>query len=152
MTAYNFTSTTGRTKQWIPGETIKYTGVLSLSAALTTADTVTATDAVPKGATVQQVRVYGARLDTNANSTSQYKVGDATDDDRFISAGAGGGDAVTGMMTVINVAANSTTGVGAGYKYSADTSIVLTPTANAATGATSGQVFIDIDYYCGDTR
>jgi len=96
------------------------------------ADTITFAR-MPKGATIYQVRVVADAL----GSSVTIKVGDASDDDRFITATT---------MNTANLVTETNAIAGVGYNYTAQTDLIATVGDAAATGTIKFMVF----YTLGD--
>ena len=96
------------------------------------ADTITFAR-MPKGATIWEVKVMADAL----GSSVQLKVGDASNDARFIS--------LTTMNTA-NLVTNTNVIAGVGYNYTAETDLIATVSGAAATGTIAFMVF----YTLGD--
>ena len=88
---------------------------------------------MPKGATIWQVRVVADAL----GSSVTIKVGDASDDDRFITATT---------MNTANLVTETNAIDGVGYNYTAQTDLIATVGGAAATGTIKFMVF----YTLGD--
>ena len=88
---------------------------------------------MPKGATIYQVRVMADAL----GSSVTIKVGDASDDDRFITATT---------MNTANLVTETNAIAGAAYNYTAETDLIATVGGAAATGTIKFMVF----YTLGD--
>lgn len=105
-------------------------------AALTTADTLVIANLVPFGekVIVDSFTLYGTIPDTNATQTTGFKAGVTGDDDAFL------------VPTVINQRAQlNLRGNGAsiaGEPLTGALDLIITPTANAATGVTSGDLWV----------
>jgi hypothetical protein len=107
---------------------------VSWSANLAAADTLTIADVIPEGQKLgdYDFELFGTVGDSNATPTLAVKVGTETDDDAFIPATVIKQTTQTflkGTGAAINTAGASTTD---------DRDIVITVTANAATGVSSG--------------
>lgn len=113
-----------------------FVGKVSWDAALTTADTLVFADVLPKGfgLKIDDVEVYGTLPDSNATQTSAIKIGTEIDDDSLQVATV---IAQTGQLFLKGV-----TGVGSTLTGADD--IVVTPTADAATPVTSGDLYIKV--------
>jgi len=96
------------------------------------ADTITFAR-MPKGATIWQVRVVADAL----GSSVTIKVGDASDDDRFITATT---------MNTASLVTETNAIAGVGYNYTAQTDLIATVGGAAATGTIKFMVF----YTLGD--
>jgi hypothetical protein len=88
---------------------------------------------MPKGATIWEVKVMADAL----GASVQLKVGDASNDARFIS--------LTTMNTA-NLVTNTNVIAGVGYNYTAQTDLIATVSGAAATGTIAFMVF----YTLGD--
>lgn len=109
------------------------------TSALTTSDTLTIAKVFPEGVRIGDlhVEVFGSVIDSNATQAAAIKVGTENDDDAFVPAivvkGAtqtvvfGTGDAITGATP-----------------YTEDRNIVITPTVNPTTGATTGTLYVRV--------
>lgn len=95
---------------------------------------------VPKGARIVEVVLGTADLDTNGTPTITMKVGDGSDDDRFITSSTIG---QTGGVTRLNAQ------TGTGYEYTADDTVDITFGAGAATFA-SGDITLSVHYVTDD--
>lgn len=135
MTAYtgSVLTTTGFGRQ---DDRAEVTCSVAWTEALSTSDTLTIADAFPEGQKllVERVHLFGTNPDTNATQTFGFKLGTEDDDDAFQAA------------TVIDDAGGQisyfcTTGKGTTITDATD--IVLTPTADPATAATSGTFYIE---------
>lgn len=120
--------------------------VHTLTAALSTADTyevdVFGTDATNGYDFIPVAgKVFGVRTDTNATPTGQFSIGDSADPDGLLIAKSGFATVTNSQPTQVRyewdgaLIKNKTRLTG--------TKIILTPTANPATGATSGDIFIE---------
>lgn len=96
------------------------------------ADTITFAR-MPKGATIWQVRVVADALGASVT----IKVGDADDDDRFIT---------QTTMNTANLVTETNAIAGVGYNYTAQTDLIATVGGAAATGTIKFMVF----YTLGD--
>lgn len=88
---------------------------------------------MPKGATIWEVKVMADAL----GSSVTLKVGDASDDDRFITATT---------MNTANLVTNTNAIAGVGYNYTSQTDLIATVGGAAATGTIAFMVF----YTLGD--
>lgn len=119
------------------GTQSKARGEFALPGALADTDTITWSNLLPKGgAKVIDVQVFGVEVDTNATPTLTYTVGDGTDADGYITtktgaAGASGQHFAKGDGALVDT---DVTG----------RDVVLTVTADPATGATSGTLFVEV--------
>lgn len=95
---------------------------------------------VPKGARITEVILGSADLDTNGTPTITIKVGDGSDDDRFITSST---VAQAGGITRLNAQ------TGHNYKYTADDTIDITFGVAAATFA-SGDITLSVHYTTDD--
>jgi len=92
---------------------------------------------VPTGATVLDVVLGSADLDSNATPLIALDVGDGSDTNRFISSSTIGQTGGVGRLS---------NQVGLNYTYSADDTIDILVSAAPATGATSGDVDLMVLY------
>ena len=88
------------------------------------------------------VNVFGVEADTNATPTGTFKVGDSSDDD--------------GLLTTKGMAVGLQNSLAGQLFYKGDgaliknatrmtgTKVIITPVANPATGATSGDIFVEV--------
>jgi hypothetical protein len=128
---------------WQAGEVYSAYAKITIGSAVETGDTWTLTDMLPSE-DIQIVggNVSGVEMDTNATPTATLVLGDGTDTDGF-------------MASVVAAAPpsgqfNASLGgalVG-GASKPASTSPVLTLGGTVATAASSGDVFVRIDYLC----
>jgi hypothetical protein len=88
---------------------------------------------MPKGATIWEVKVMADALGASVT----LKVGDASDDDRFIT---------QTTMNTANLVTNTNAIAGVGYNYTAQTDLIATVGGAAATGTIKFMVF----YTLGD--
>ena len=88
---------------------------------------------MPKGATIWEVKVMADALGASVT----IKVGDASDDDRFITATT---------MNTANLVTNTNAIAGVGYNYTSQTDLIATVGGAAATGTIAFMVF----YTLGD--
>jgi len=102
------------------------------AAATAAADTITFAR-MPKGATIWEVKVMADALGAGVT----LKVGDASDDDRFITATT---------MNTANLVTNTNAIAGVGYNYTSQTDLIATVGGAAATGTIAFMVF----YTLGD--
>ena len=102
------------------------------ASATASADTITFAR-MPKGATIWEVKVMADALGASVT----LKVGDASDDDRFITATT---------MNTANLVTNTNAIAGVGYNYTAQTDLIATVGGAAATGTIAFMVF----YTLGD--
>lgn len=116
---------------------LKYT----LLAALVNGDTITWSNCLPNGKfKVVGFRIWGVELDTNASPTMLFTVGDGVDADGYkLSAGGGVGlqNSLAGQLVYLGDGALIGT-------TDAANDVVLTVTAAVATGATSGDIWIEL--------
>ena len=113
----------GRMRVWYDSFEASYTA---------SGDTITFSR-MPKGATIYQVRVVADAL----GSSVTIKVGDASDDDRYITATT---------MNTANLVTETNAIAGAAYNYTAETDLIATVGGAAATGTIKFMVF----YTLGD--
>jgi hypothetical protein len=126
-------------------ELVYASGYYTLAAALSTSNTyeidlfagLEGFDVIPVAA-----EVYGVEADTNATPTGTFKVGDFSDDD--------------GILTTKGMAVGLQNSLAGQLFYKGDgalikagtrltgTKIIITPVANPATGATSGDIFVGV--------
>lgn len=120
-------------------ETVLAVGKISWSgAALASGDTLTIADFLKTGesAIVESVRIFGTIPDSHATQTSGFKAGVTGDDDAFLAA------TVINQRTQLHLI-----GTGAsigGTALSGAVDFIITLTANAATGVTSGDIFVEV--------
>ena len=86
---------------------------------------------MPKGATIYQVRVMADAL----GSSVTIKVGDASDDDRYITATT---------MNTANLVTETNAIAGVAYNYTAETDLIATVGGAAATGTIKFMVFYSL--------
>mgnify|MGYP003406075948 CR=1 FL=1 len=165
--SYKYTLLQDGNSPWMPGQIVTvgaYFNIASTtgSAGFGDADTITATNLIPpNGVKILSVLVTGSEMDTNVAPTGTFKVGDATDPARFISAASQGTNVASGQLVQYqNVAPAFDAGVqtkGAGYEYATDQNtnaqygyvdLVTTITAAPATAATSGVIYLYVTYAC----
>lgn len=138
--------------RWEKGKTLSVTGVFQGTAALVANDVVQLVP-IPTGAIIQGITVGVAGLDTGNNVTTS--LGDGTTAARFVSnATVGRANVTTSYITNSNAVtptvSSGTIATGLGYKYTADDTIDLTVTANAATSTTAPIISATVTYYCGE--
>lgn len=125
-------------------------GTRELAAALTSDDTITFFN-LPEGATVIGGWLMGDDLDTGIE-TLEIDIGDASDPDRFLNSGVLTGDAVTGTKPEAGISIGLFGTLKDGpHTYSAETAIIGTVVAPAATGGT-GTITLVILYTYNDPR
>lgn len=136
MTAYTGTvlATTGFGRQ---DERASVICSVAWTSALSTSDTLTISNAFPPGVKllIEEVTLFGTQPDTNASQTFGFKLGTENDDDAFQAAVVI--DNPNGQLVHHCV-------TGIGTTIDDDEDIVLTPSANPATGATSGTFYIKV--------
>ncbi len=125
-------------------------GTYEIATALSSADTITFF-ALPAGTTVLGGWLYGDDLDTGIE-TLEVDVGDASSATRFLNSGVITGDAVTGTKPETGIAIPLFGTLKDGpYTYTAETNIIGTITAAAATGGT-GTISLMMFCVYGDPR
>lgn len=85
---------------------------------------------------VDSFRMFGTIPDTNATQTIGFRAGVTGDDDAFLT------PTVINQRTQLNLSGNGASIGGAAIEGSKD--LVITVTANAGTGVTSGDVFVEL--------
>jgi len=115
-------------------------GKVSWTAALTTADTLTIANLVPfdENVIVDEVIIYGTLPDTNATPTTAFKAGTAADDDAFLVS------TVVAPKSQVNLRGNGAAIASTVITGAAD--LIITPTANAATAATTGDLWVVVTF------
>lgn len=137
MTAY--TGSVVRSTMFGRNEQIEALGKVAWSgAALSTSDTLTIPGILPEGVKLGDiyVEVFGSIIDSHATQAGAIKVGTASDDDAFVPAIVLKGPTqtfVVGTGDAINTAGATITDV---------RDIVITPSTNPTTGATSGTLYV----------
>jgi hypothetical protein len=125
-----------------PGHARKMTAIGGAIPLLTTDLTLNRTTGLfvaPAGFTVVGHAGYVTDLDTNGTPLLSIVIGDATDNDRFLTAstaGRTGGD--VGALALVT---------GLNFRFTADTEIVLTATAAAATAAAGTLTYFLFGYF-----
>jgi hypothetical protein len=147
MTALTGTNVLSAPK-WQAGLQYTAVGYYTLGGAIVSGDTITWTNILPgTGNPVKLLgfRVWGQELDTNASPTGTLKIGDANDDDGYLTSKTAG-DA-TGQMQFFGDGAyiGGQTGAASGQ---ASASIIATVGGTLATAASSGTIWIAADYFC----
>ena len=115
-------------------------GKISWTSALASADTLTIADLVPFGQKmiVDGIRIFGTIPDTNATQTTALKAGITGDDDAFLAA------TVTNQRQQLQLFG---TGASIGVtEIEGVKDLIITVTANAATGVASGDLFVEVTY------
>ena len=115
-------------------------GKISWTSALASADTLTIADLVPFGQKmiVDGIRIFGTIPDTNATQTTALKAGVTGDDDAFLAA------TVTNQRQQLQLFG---TGASIGVtEIEGVKDLIITVTANAATGVASGDLFVEVTY------
>lgn len=107
-------------------------------AALASGDTLTVADLTKLGETIiaEDVELFGTLPDTNATQTSGFKVGVTGDDDAFLAA-----IVINQRGQLFLKGTGASVGVGT---IGESKDLIVTVTANAATGVTSGDVFVKL--------
>lgn len=150
MAAYNFTNIVVPTRV-IPGVLSRAVAVFDLAdgaPGLVNGDTITAQKIIaPNGVMITDVTVYGNRADTNAAPTGTFNLGDADDANRLISSASLGAPATAPLWMVKSNVEPVAATEGLGYVYYEETDLVLTVNAAIATQATTGLLFLCVDYY-----
>jgi hypothetical protein len=98
---------------------------VSITAALTTADTINLFD-LPAGSRVLAMTLEATDMDTNGTPTLAINVGDAGSASRYFSASTVGQAGTAAVASAVS---------GLHYKNTSKTRVVAVPSANAATGA-----------------
>lgn len=145
------TGTIAVAPRWQAGQQYTSVGTYTVGAAVAQNDTITFTSIIPaNGVQILSTRLMVPKLDTHATPTGVFILGDATDDNRFIDAvSIGWDDETTHVIYDINVApVTGSSGTGAGYIYTAQTSLILKINAAVATAASTGQIGLWVNYYC----
>lgn len=131
---------------WKTGETYTVKAKTTISgSAVGTGETFTISGLLPPGnKTISAVRHYGAEYDTNASPTATIVVGISGTTNGFITSKTAG-------VTATGISQISLEGDGTliGTNVTA-TDVVVTIGGTVATGATSGDVFTEVTYVCGD--
>lgn len=151
MTLGAVTGTIAVAPRWQAGQQYTSVGAYTVGAAVAQNDTITFTNIIPAGGVqILSTRLLTPKLDTNATPTGVFILGDATDDNRFIDAVSIGWTGAESYIDYdINVApVSGSSGTGAGYIYTAQTSLILKINAAVATAASTGQIGLWISYYC----
>jgi hypothetical protein len=126
------------------GLTVDY-AIVNIATALVNSDVVKLFT-VPKNAEILGFMIQGHGVQSGTDS--QFKLGDADDDDRF---GAGLTNLRTNYSATIMAGPHSATGAtGFGYKYTADTDIELIITAAGTGMATGGTIKAAVFYYINE--
>lgn len=168
---YTFTNLQPYNSPWIPGSVITVGAYFNIAntvsaAGFTNGDTVTAVGLIPEGGvTVLQTLVCGSPGDTNGSPTATFNLGDSLSDTphayRYMTNQLFSAPSTLGsMVDYQNTPPTFVSGVqteGVGYAYTTNENsnssggainIVLTVTANLATAATTGVVYVYVTYLC----
>jgi hypothetical protein len=108
--------------------------------ALASGDTLTIAGLIPFGenAIIDSVTLFGTIPDTNATQTTGFKIGVTGDDDVFLAA------TVINQRAQLNLKGTGASIGGAALEGLLD--LIITVTANAATGVTSGDLWVEVLY------
>lgn len=135
--------------RWIPGQICKSIGKVTFTGTATTGDTGTIAGMIPadNGVIVTGVTVHGDKLDAHETAaTATLIVGDGTDTDAYLTGGLAGRDGPAADQLVIK---GNGTLIGSGTTP-ASTDVVITLGGTVATGASGGELYVEVDYLCDE--
>jgi hypothetical protein len=130
--------------RWNAGASYKATASYTLASAVETGDSFTFKNILPSPADSVQIvsgKLFGQEFDTNASPTATVIVGDGTDTDGYLSSKVSAADANGQFLAEFD-------GAFLGGTSQASRDLVVTLGGVVATAASSGTIFIEIEYYC----
>lgn len=150
MALGNVTATLSVPSRWQAGMVYTAHGFYNVGGAVAQNDTITFPSIIPaNGVEIISTRLEVPKLDTNATPTGVFILGDANDDDRFMTGvSIGWDDETSHVMYDSNVVPDTPRTKGIGYRYSATSDLILKINTAVATAASSGLVALWVQYYC----